>query len=237
MTVLIVQCRLSSTRLPRKALKDLGGKPVLAWVLDAMHLFPADSYYVATDEESFTELEPVVRSCGWECFAGPKEDVLERFRLLIEKVQADTVIRATADNPFLFYEAAQALAESYSNYARYSSCDYITWTGLPHGSGIEIINAHTLLDARKNTDSPYDHEHVGPALYNHKDRYSVMFLPAPKRWNYPDYRTTIDTGADYFRAKAIVQELSDGKAPDKPYTTEQILSAFKNPAIRTPVLC
>ena len=32
----IVQCRLSSTRLPGKALKDLGGKSVLARVLSSM---------------------------------------------------------------------------------------------------------------------------------------------------------------------------------------------------------
>ena len=31
-TVLIVQCRLSSTRLPGKALLPLGGKTVLEWV-------------------------------------------------------------------------------------------------------------------------------------------------------------------------------------------------------------
>ena len=36
MTVVITQCRLSSTRLPRKALKDLGGKSVLEWVLNSM---------------------------------------------------------------------------------------------------------------------------------------------------------------------------------------------------------
>ena len=32
----IVQCRLSSTRLPGKALKEAGGKTVLAWVLSSM---------------------------------------------------------------------------------------------------------------------------------------------------------------------------------------------------------
>ena len=41
----IVQCRLSSTRLPGKALKDLGGKPVLAWVLSSMKKVKADYYY------------------------------------------------------------------------------------------------------------------------------------------------------------------------------------------------
>ena len=49
----IVQCRLSSTRLPGKALKDLCGKTVLARVLETMHKVRADHYYVATDEASY----------------------------------------------------------------------------------------------------------------------------------------------------------------------------------------
>ena len=57
----IVQCRLSSTRLPGKALKDLCGKPVLAYVLEAMHKVKADYYYVATDDDSYSQLLNVMQ--------------------------------------------------------------------------------------------------------------------------------------------------------------------------------
>ena len=57
----IVQCRLSSTRLPNKALKMLDNKCVLEWVLNSMHKIPADRYFVATDEASFEYLKPI---CG-----------------------------------------------------------------------------------------------------------------------------------------------------------------------------
>ena len=49
----IVQCRLSSTRLPGKGLMDLYGKPVLSYVLQAMHKVKADYYYLATDKDSY----------------------------------------------------------------------------------------------------------------------------------------------------------------------------------------
>src|SRR5574344_360296 len=205
MTVVIVQCRLSSTRLPRKGLKDLGGKPVLSWVLSAMKKVKADAYYVATDEDSLSELSAVVKDSGWEIFAGPRDDVLERFCILIKKIGADVVIRATADNPFLFYEAAQSLAEEFNRSALKETCDYMTWTGLPHGSGVEIFNAHSLLKAKELTTDPYDHEHVGPALYNHKENFASFFKPSPSRWNYPLLRTTIDTPVDYIRAQLIVR--------------------------------
>ncbi|MBO6100874.1 MAG: hypothetical protein J6P07_06030 [Spirochaetaceae bacterium] len=79
MTVLVIQSRLSSTRLPEKALLPLGGKPVLAWVFAAMKKVKADRYFLATDYDSEARLKPVAEENGFECFAGPKDDVLRRF--------------------------------------------------------------------------------------------------------------------------------------------------------------
>lgn len=242
MTIVVVQCRLNSSRLPGKALFSLGGKTVLDWTLASMKQVKADAYYVATDYDSEKELAPVAKANGFKLFAGPLEDVLERFCMVIEKSGADAVIRATADNPFLFYEAAQALRDEYERRNQTGRCDYITFSGLPHGSGVEMFNAHSLLQAKEQTDSPYDHEHVGPALYNHKEKWNCIFVDAPARFNHPHLRTTIDTAADYRRALEIVRTLSgkgqsDSPIVEKPYTTEEIVSAFDSPAVAYPVLC
>ena len=242
MTIVVVQCRLNSSRLPEKALFSLGGKTVLDWTLCAMKQVKADGYYVATDYDSEERLAPIVKKNGYKLFAGPLDDVLERFCMVIEKSGADAVVRATADNPFLFYEAAQQLVEEYIRRSEAGTCDYITYTGLPHGSGVEMFNAHSLLEAKKLTDIPYDHEHVGPALYNHKDKWNCIFVDAPARFRHPNLRTTIDTPVDYRRALSVVravsgEHFSEEKPVKKPYTTEQILSAFKNPAVVRPVLC
>lgn len=232
----IVQCRISSTRLPGKALKLLGGKPVLEWTLNSMRKVNAARYIVATDEASYDQLFPVAKSCGWEIFAGPLDDVLERFCMIIRKVKCSTVLRATADNPFLFYEAAQLLCNEFEKQSRISKCDYMTWTGLPHGSGVEIFRADSLLEACAGTDDAYEHEHVGPALYNHKNRFTSLFFKAPERFYFPEYRTTIDTPSDFRRALAVVNKLSDGKMPDEPYTTEQIMSAVKDSSVHDTIL-
>ena len=232
----IVQCRLSSTRLPGKALKDLGGKPVLAWVLSSMKKVKADYYYVATDEESYEQLLPVCSQYGFECFAGPLDDVLARFTMLLETIKAKTVIRATADNPFLFYEAAEESAALFEekNTGK-GSCDYLTYSGLPHGSGVEVFSADSLKKAAGETNDPYDHEHVGPALYNHKDRYICAFVPAPRRYDFPELRTTIDTYSDYLRALSIINYMKT-KGYEGPYSTEQIIEACKSNNVKYPVV-
>jgi len=233
MTVLVVQCRLSSTRLPGKALLPLGDKTVLDWTLSSMHKVKADKYFIATDKDSYEKLSPVAQRNGFEIFSGPLEDVLERFCLLIKKTEADTVIRATADNPFLFYEAASSLLEQYKIHSKNGACDYITYKGLPHGSGVEIFNAHSLLKAKELTDDSYDHEHVGPALYNHPDNFVSVFLSSPDEWNFPQYRTTIDTYSDYRRACKAVEK----SGSNQPLKASEIIEIFGQDDFLYPVLC
>lgn len=265
MTAVIVQCRISSSRLPGKALMELGGKPTLAWTLASMKKVNADAYYVATDEESYEKLFPLVTSCGWQIFKGPLEDVLERFCLLIKKIGADVVVRATADNPFLFYESANDLLLEYekrnaghsasgstfanaNHSASGGACDYITYTGLPHGSGIEIFNAHSLLRAASLTDSSYDHEHVGPSLYNHPENFVSEFIPAPEKYFFPKCRTTIDTERDFHRAQQMAFLIAKAGAENDfsengkdlfeyaPFTTKQITDALELPQISNSIL-
>lgn len=219
----VIQCRLSSSRLPQKAVKQLGNKTVLEWVLSSIHKVKADRYFVATDDESYEVLAPICKNNGFEIFKGDLNNVLKRFCDLLEEIKVDVIVRATADNPFLFYEAAEEsleLMESFFN--KNEACDYLTYSGLPHGSGVEIINAHSLLKAGTLTDDPYDKEHVGPALYNHKENFECKFVPAPERFKRPELRSTIDTYSDYLRAVRVINYL--GK--EGPYSTEEIIDAL-----------
>lgn len=60
----VIPARLASTRLPRKVLREIAGKPMLAWVYeaaDSARVF--DRLIVATDSEEVAE---VCRRRGWE---------------------------------------------------------------------------------------------------------------------------------------------------------------------------
>ncbi len=74
----VIQARMGSTRLPGKALADLGGRPILGRVLDRTRL--ADSLAMVgvattTDERD----DPIAAFCAAEgvpCHRGPVDDVL-----------------------------------------------------------------------------------------------------------------------------------------------------------------
>ena len=257
MTVVIVQSRLGSTRLPEKGLLDLAGKPVIVRVLETMKRVKADAYYLATDFDSYSRLAPVAAECGWECFAGSTDDVLSRFCRIAEKTDADIIVRATGDNPFLFYDAAEASVVRFKELSEQSSVDYFTYSGLPHGSGVEVFNARTLLEAEKNTTASFDHEHVGPAFYNHTDKFNCVFEAAPEKWNHPGERTTIDTLGDFRNAERIMYALGnrdvrgvsaaqgdtdgDALADNCGYNvisnnSDDIMTALNEPFVKNPIL-
>ncbi len=60
----VIPARLASTRLPRKVLREIAGKPMLAWVVQsAAKAGIFDRLIVATDAEEVAEL---CRAQGWE---------------------------------------------------------------------------------------------------------------------------------------------------------------------------
>ncbi len=225
MTAVVLQARLDSTRLPGKALLDLGGKPVISRVMENLRNVDADEYVLACDYDSFQKLSPLAEEAGFKCISGPKEDVLERFALVIREIKADIIVRATGDNPFLFADAAAASVSRFKELCRTQNADYFTYTGLPHGSGVEIMSAGALLKAAGKSGSPYEREHVGPSLYLHKDEYTCIFEKAPEQWFHPDLRTTIDTARDYSRACRVADFVISEKQTF-PFLSSDITGVF-----------
>jgi 3-deoxy-manno-octulosonate cytidylyltransferase (CMP-KDO synthetase) len=61
----VIPARLASTRLPRKILREIAGKPMLVWVYDAASKAGVfDRLIVATDAEEVAQL---CQARGWEC--------------------------------------------------------------------------------------------------------------------------------------------------------------------------
>ena len=80
-TVGIVQARMSSSRLPGKVMKDLGGVTVIDLLLErASKSLLVDEFMVATTVNTFDdELVDYLQSRGISVFRGSELDVLDRF--------------------------------------------------------------------------------------------------------------------------------------------------------------
>lgn len=195
----VVQVRLGSTRLARKALLPLGGATMTDQVLSRLALVPAAVHALATDEASARDLEPIAARHSFDLVVGPAEDVLARYCMAIRRFGLDRVIRATGDNPLVNHELARALVEQAAAEAASGSGlpDYAAYAGLPLGMGVEFVSARALLRAEAEARARDEREHVCPYLYRHPELFRITRPEPPAGWSFPAGRVTVDTAADY----------------------------------------
>jgi len=202
---IVLQARLDSGRLPEKTMLPLGAKPLIFRVMEALNQVPADLRILACTEDSKKAFAPFATEAGFELMSGPKENVLERYCLVIRKYGICRLIRATGDNPFVFADAAAAInAQGLA-----IGADYAGFAGLPYGAGVESVKASALLHAGNEAESTYEQEHVCPYLYGHPEKFLLHRPLAPFRWQAPALRLTVDTKEDYERAAALYAILNE----------------------------
>ena len=68
----------------RKVLADLGGRPLLRFMLDRLEGLQVDQLIVATsDRPDDDRVEAIAQGAGVGCVRGPEDDVLARFALAL----------------------------------------------------------------------------------------------------------------------------------------------------------
>ena len=72
-TGIVLQMRLDSSRLPRKALLPLGSGTLASTVMQCLRHLKVDEYILACDVDSAQTLSGIADCCGFRLFAGAKE--------------------------------------------------------------------------------------------------------------------------------------------------------------------
>jgi len=172
-------------------------------VMEALNRVPSELRVLACAEDSAAAFKPLADEAGFALLAGPKDDVLGRYCLALRSFGISHLIRATGDNPFVFADAAAAIAaESLA-----LGADYAGYSALPFGAGVESVSAQALFRAEAEAATPHEREHVCPYLYAHPERFHLHRPLAPLRWQGADIRLTVDTQEDYERAQALYAAL------------------------------
>ena len=187
-TVVLIQARMGSTRLPGKIALPLDGKPVLwhVWARCRQALGGNNVYIAAARDVPPDHLPP----CPTPRTDRPDTDVLGRFADVagvIGLAGDDRIVRVTADCPFLDPRLVRIAA----------SDDYCLWWDHATGNVCETFSVAGLYRADYDTapDDPR-REHVCPALpYFERDE---TYPPA-----HPRYRLELNTAEDYERLSAL----------------------------------
>jgi len=99
--LVLIQARMSSTRLPGKVLREMQGRPMLEVMLERLEGAEGIEVAVLTStDESDDSVAEFVKSHGVRLHRGPLDDVLRRYVGALKEFDPDIAMRLTGDCPF-----------------------------------------------------------------------------------------------------------------------------------------
>ena len=204
----VIQARVGSTRFPGKVLEDLGGRPVLEWVVRAARsAAQIDTVVVATSTEAADDdVAELAANLGVAVVRGSEDDVLSRFVAALDAHPADAIVRLTADCPLLDPTLIDAVAGAWAASPTHDYVSTVLVRCLPRGMDVELVTAGALR-AVDRAAVGHDRIHVTSGLYAQPSAYRLLGLCVTPSAN--DLRVTLDTREDLALLRALVTELSD----------------------------
>jgi spore coat polysaccharide biosynthesis protein SpsF (cytidylyltransferase family) len=229
--IVIVQARMGSSRLPGKSLMDLGGRTVLARVLDRARRVPAASRVVVattTAAEDAAIVEEAGR-CGVDAYQGHPTDVLDRFGDVAAAESADVIVRITADCPLLDPFVSGAVVERMLR----GDVDYVSNVDpptFPDGLDTEAFSRAALDTASREARLPADREHVTPFIRRDATRFRRAAVTQSD--DLSSLRWTLDEAADLAFLRAVYGAAT---RPDQLLRFQDVLALLAaRPTIESP---
>jgi len=207
-TVVIIQARMRSERLPGKVLLPILGRPMLGRQVERLRRCrQVDEIVVAVpDSASDDVLADFVLHEGLRCYRGSETDVLGRYRGAALESQAETVVRVTADcpliDPAVVDGCVRAFHEGKGSVAYLSNTQRRTF---PRGMDTEVFTRDALETAHLEAERDDEREHVTPFIYRRPERFRLGDYWADR--DDSRYRLTVDTPADLRLVRAVFEEL------------------------------
>lgn len=210
--VAIVQARMGSTRLPGKVLKEVNGKPLLAYQIERMEKASLiDQLVIATTPYGNEGIVNLCNELGIDYFIGSESDVLARYYHAALKYEADVVVRITSDCPLIDPVIINNIIQMYLD----NEYDYVSNTQLrtfPRGMDTEVFSMEILTEAFMNASLEYEREHVTPYFYLNSTKYNIGQYTL-ERGDQSNLRLTVDTPEDLELISILLNDLYP-KNPD-----------------------
>ncbi len=201
---ILITARLKSTRLPKKAIKPIEGKPMIRHQIDRLRLAecPEQIIMCTSTVEEDDPLERIATDEAIGCYRGDPEDVLLRLTNAAKEFNVDTVISCTADNPLTDPEYIDKLVQFHHE----GEYDYSQIEGLPFGTFSYTVSRPAMnraceIKAKRDTE-------VWGGYFTELDRFRVGTLQVDdKDVRSPDLRLTVDTPEDFELMKEVFNAL------------------------------
>ena len=224
LNLVVLQARMSSTRLPGKVMSQINGHPMIYWEISRISKAKLVNKTVVaiSDQSSDDILANYLESIHQEYIRGSLDNVLGRYVKAEENYNPSAIIRLTADCPLVMPE----LIDQYLEIFHKSDFDYLSNTlvlSYPDGLDIEIIKPGIFKKLLEFNLSEEEKEHVTLGIYSRKDKFRTHNVS--NKTNISDFRWTVDTSDDLAFVKSIYAHF---ESKEMNFTFEDVLKYVKD---------
>lgn len=219
-TVIIIQARTGSSRLPFKMLLPFYNDKTILDILIERILKTKTRIPIFVATTTHKDDDKIISLCSKyniNTYRGSEENVLSRFNEIASKYDYNTIIRVCADNPFFDIKGTLKLLETHTemyNYTSYYLAPNIPSIATHLGFWGEIVNSSSLEKVALSTKENIYLEHVTNYIYTHQDLFKCKFVVAPKKlYNRTDIRLTLDTIEDFELYQKIYKDILNDNKP------------------------
>jgi spore coat polysaccharide biosynthesis protein SpsF len=214
-TLLVVQARTGSSRLPGKVLLQACGKSLLELMLERLaRVRQPHALVVATTVED-ADL-PIVESCrslGVAVFRGHPTDLLDRHYRAGLAYGADALAKIPSDCPLIDPSVVDRVLARFAE----GGCDYASNlhpASYPDGNDVEVMSMAALAAAWREAEKPMEREHTTPFIWERPERFRLANVAwddtegtAPPRDYSMSHRWTLDYPEDYAFIRQVYEAL------------------------------
>lgn len=224
--VCIVQARMGSTRLPEKVLKPLCGKPMLKHLIDRLKCCEnLDEIIIATTKlKEDDRIAKLAEKEQVKYYRGSENDVLRRYLEAADEVNANIIVRITADCPLIHPPLVDNVVEYFKN----NSYDYISpksECGLIRGLDTEVFSYKALKKADKLAYEKAFREHVTLYMYRNPEKFKIGLFPVPTELKNFNIRLCVDQEEDFQLINSLYKRLyNEGSIIE----IQDVISLFNN---------
>jgi spore coat polysaccharide biosynthesis protein SpsF len=217
--VAVVQARTSSQRLPGKVLLPLAplhagdaqDATVLDWsVARVARAGSVDDVAVATSvHPSDDGLAAHARRHGMHVSRGSLDDVLLRLVAAAEELDADVLVRVTADCPLVDPDVIDDVLAAHLRGGHDFTANRLPpprERTFPIGLDVEVASMDVMRRSVVEATERHHREHVMPYLYESAGRFDVHVVDTEE--DAGTVRWTVDTAADLVAVRALVEAAS-----------------------------
>jgi len=193
--LVLIAVRLKSSRLKKKALAELSGRPLILCLFQRLNeRIPSENIVLCTSKHSQDdELCTLAKNNSIQFFRGSELDVAQRFIDAANEYGAETIVRVTGDNPLTDPEIILSMLKSHNE----NKSEYTYVSSLPIGTSAEVIDVAALKRSKREWTDPNSSEYMTYMLQRADKIKQNEFTVECQALNRPELRLTVDTPKDY----------------------------------------